>query len=133
MIVVADGGPDDEVMRGLHDRAEKLRNEGPSPTLLVQLLADLSILDDRLVNAERQRLDINTKVEKVLDGQVNLPLLRQSFDELVRRLGDIEKEIKLNTAFRLRFEGGSMIAKLVWVALGGISLYLVQKLLGGLH
>lgn len=113
-------GHDDVVMRRLHDRAEKIREEGGvSTTLAMQILADLTIVSDRLNNAEGQRLGIDAKLDRVLAEQHRVALLAAQVEATTHRLTEMQKDILENTEFRLKFLGGSTVAKMVYALAGG--------------
>lgn len=110
-----------DVEMDLARRAEQLASGQVSNSLLLQLLSDLGILNERLSHADRQRTDIVEKLNEALKGLSTITALSD-------RLDKIESHDELNTEFRLKFMGGSMVVRLIWIALGGAAVIILQKL-----
>lgn len=111
-------GEQDFATQRLKETLQKISDEGGhspagiSLSLQVELLSSLGALNERIGNAENQRIELSRKIDTVLDKINPLP-------GVLERLQTLETEQKLNTEFRLRFLGGSALAKLIWLTLGG--------------
>lgn len=103
------------------ERVKEFKKDGLSTSLVIQLLADLSVLSARLTSADQQRSDLARKIDIVLEKQAKV-LAAMS------KIEDMEKEIRLNSEFRLKFMGGSVVGKLLWVLLGGAFAVLVERM-----
>lgn len=119
--------PTDDVHKDLTRRHDDLSSGQVSNSLLLQLLSDLGILNERLSAADRQRTDIIAKVEEVLREQNTIKLLNHRIEELTRRVSEIQTAERLNSEFRLKFMGGSIVGKLLWVILGGAVAIMAEK------
>lgn len=126
-------GRENELSGGLERSIENLRKHGLGAqgnvelSLQLQLLSDLGIINERLANAERQRFELGKKLEKVSEeqGQVrtNTETLK-ALTDAVERLANAET---LNTEFRLKFMGGSGVAKIIWVVMGGFAVWFFEN------
>lgn len=99
-----------------------------SNTLLLQLLQDVSLVSLRLANAEKQRTEINTKVDAAVERLSRLPLIEHKLDGVDERIMSVEQEQIKNTEFRLKFTGGSLVLNVLWMGAGAIILWLLQYL-----
>lgn len=104
-----------------------------SESLLLQALSDIGILSERMLVAERQRQELVEKMDLMLEKQHQFDITAHIVSEQAKELALLTAEQKLNTEFRLRFMGGSTVAKLVWIALGGGAVWFIQKILERSH
>lgn len=121
-----------ELEERIRRHAEDIQKEGTiSTSLALQLLSDLGILNERLATAERQRVEIVIKLDELIRGQVQVQLLSQRFDHQNKSIEGMREEMNLNSEFRIKFLGGSLVMRVIWVALGGIAAVVVEKFFMG--
>lgn len=115
-----------EIKGGLERSIERLRGEGASSgelsnSLLIQILSDLGISNARNVDAERQRLDLSRKLDRVIERQEKLT-------NVAERLEALEKQEDLNTQFRQQFIGAGILGKILWLLFGGGIVWILTHL-----
>jgi len=110
--------------------AKKLANSDDiTPSLILDLKNSFNILELKMQTADQQRVSIEGKLDKVLDCTTEMRLIRQEHDQAVIRLEALERQAELNTEFRLKFMGGSLVARLAWLALGGVGIWFFENVI----
>ena len=107
--------------RRARDRAEA---GGLEPSLYLELQNQLAIFSQKMETAERQRVEILLKLE---ESRTEAKVLNHTVVTLTDTLKKVEDEQKQNTEFRLKFLGGSLVARLFWLGLGGIGVWVLQN------
>lgn len=111
---------------------QRLREEGGISasiplSMQLEILAQVSVLADRMTQADRSRQELATRLDKVIDKQNEIRTHENVIENISETLKTLQAEMKLNTEFRQRFMGGSAIAKVLWVGIGGAAVWFLEN------
>lgn len=98
-------------------------------SLLLDLQEDVSILNARMSVADEQRLSILEVVKEIRQELIETRKAMGALPVIQEKLLQIEPEIVKAREFRLRVEGGAIVAKGIWIVTGAAIILVIQKIM----